>query len=124
MKRVLSMRLFTIIHVNAFAADSVGRETYQLACSHCHSPTLAKGIGAPAAFDKKAWKERFKQASLAVKNHPQRYKTPMSYLLTSVIKGKNLMHHGGLCKESASAPEKHCSTEAFVQAIQYMSGQS
>jgi len=120
MKRILGLILFSTIHVGA-SADNLGRVTYQTACSTCHAPNLAKSIGAPAAFDKKAWKVRFKKAKMEAKKDPQRYKTPADYLLNSVIKGKNLMHHGGLCHESKIA-EKYCSNEAFIQAIQYMSG--
>ena len=110
-----------MVTVGTFAAND-GIITYQMACSNCHSPTMAKGMGAPAAFDKKAWDVRFKQAKIAVKNHPEQYKTPLDYLLTSVIKGKNLMHHGGMCHES-NLHKRNCTKEAYIQAIQYMSGQ-
>lgn len=120
MKRILPVILFFLISTTTFATNP-GIVTYQMACSNCHSPTLAKRIGAPAAFDKKAWDIRFKQAKIAVKNHPERYKTQLDYLLSSVIRGKNLMHHGGLCRES-NLHKKNCTHEAYIQAIQYMSG--
>lgn len=120
MKRILAATFFSIIHVGSFA-ENLGKVTYQMACRNCHSPVLAKGIGAPAAFDKMAWNKRFKKAKAEAKNNPLRYKTDVDYLLNSVINGKNLMHHGGLCHES-TVPEKNCSNAAFIQAIQYMSG--
>lgn len=101
-------------------ADDLGKTTYQIACKNCHAPLLAPAIKAPAAFDKKAWSERFKNASVEAKNNPSQFKTSMDYLLYSVKIGKGLMHHGGLCNE-ADAPNKNCSDEALIQAIQYMS---
>ena len=120
MKRMLTVVLFFMLAVGA-SAQNLGKATYKMACSHCHAPTLAKGMGAPAAFDKKAWAERFKNAKMEVKKNPHRYKTSLDYLLSSVIHGKNLMHHGGLCHESTD-PDKNCSNTAYIQAIQYMSG--
>lgn len=121
MKRILPVVLLSMVSISSHAEKNQGMLTYQMACSRCHSPSLAKGMGAPAAFDKKAWKSRFKKAETEVKNNPQRYKTPTDYLLTSVIKGKNLMHHGGLCRESTTN-DKYCSKTAYIEAIQYMSG--
>ena len=121
MKRILPVILFSIINASAQAED-LGKATYQIACSNCHAPALAKGMGAPAAFDKKAWKARFKTATIEAKDNPQRYKTPLDYLLNSVINGKNLMHHGGLCHES-TVHSKNCSRTAYIQAIRYMSGE-
>ena len=101
-------------------AHSLGQTTYQNACKTCHSPTMAKGMHAPAAFDKKAWNIRFKQAKYAAKENPTRFPPAMSYLLSHVKMGKGLMHHGGLCHES-DAPNKDCSDEALMAAILYMS---
>lgn len=120
MNRMLTIILFSILSTHALA-DNLGKITYQHACSNCHSPRLANGMRAPAAFDKQAWNARFKKAKIESRNNPQRYKSPLDYLLSSVIKGKNLMHHGGLCHES-SVLEKNCSNEAYIQAIEYMSG--
>lgn len=105
----------TIVHAN-----NPGKTTYEIACQNCHAPQLAAGLKAPAAFDKKAWDARFKKADLEAKNNPVQYKSAMAYLLNSVIIGKGLMHHGGLCKE-ADIPNKNCSDEALIQAIHYMS---
>ena len=101
-------------------ADSLGKTTYQIACQNCHAPQLATAIKAPAAFNKKEWAARFKNANLEVKNNPKEFKTPMDYLLYSVKIGKGLMQHGGLCHE-AEIPNKNCSDEALIQAIHYMS---
>jgi cytochrome c5 len=101
-------------------ADNLGKTTYETACQNCHAPNLAVGLKAPAAFDKKAWDARFKNADLEAKKQPARYKNAMAYLLHSVTIGKGLMHHGGLCKE-ADIPNKDCSDEALTKAINYMS---
>lgn len=101
-------------------ADDLGKTTYQIACQNCHAPQLATAIKAPAAFNKKEWAARFKNAKLEVKNNPKEFKAPIDYLLYSVKIGKGLMHHGGLCHE-ADQPNKNCSDEALIQAIQYMS---
>lgn len=118
--RFLMIMVFSIINVGA-SADGLGKATYEMACSHCHAPKLAKRMGSPAAFNKKAWSERFKKAKVESKKNPERYKTSMDYLLNSVINGKNLMHHGGLCHESTSI-QKNCTRKAFIDAIHYMSG--
>lgn len=122
MKWMLTGILFFSFNVGALA-DNLGKKTYQLACSNCHAPQLAKRIGAPAAFDKKDWNKRFKTAEIEAKKNPQLYQTSLDYLLNSVIKGKNLMHHGGLCHEAPES-DKNCSKEAYIQAIHYMSGRS
>ncbi len=101
-------------------ADDLGKSTYEVSCKSCHAPQFAVGIKAPAAFDKKAWDIRFKNAELEAKNNPTEYKTAMDYLLYKIKLGKGLMPHSGLCKE-ADVPKKNCSDEAFIQAIQYMS---
>ena len=119
MKNLLLTILLSAVHT-VVLADNLGKTTYEIACQNCHAPKLAKGIKAPAAFDKKAWDERFKQAKIKVKNNPQRFKTPIDYLLYSVTIGKGLMAHGGLCKE-ADVPHKNCSDDALIQAIHYMS---
>lgn len=119
MKRLLLTILLSAVHT-AIWADNLGKKTYEIACQNCHAPQLAKAIKAPAAFDKKAWDGRFKQARIEVKNNPQQFKTPINYLLYSVTIGKGLMAHGGLCKE-ADIPHKNCSDDALIQAIHYMS---
>ena len=120
MKRILVVILLSIINVNVFAVNDLGQVTYQIACSNCHAVNYSKAIGSPAVHDKKAWKQRFKNAQREAKNNPQKYKTSLDYLLHSVTHGKKLMHHGGLCHES-NVPKKNCSNEAFVAPIQYMS---
>jgi cytochrome c5 len=119
-KRILIVILFSIIQGNAFAVDDLGKVTYQIACSNCHALNYSKAMGSPAVHDKKAWKQRFKNAQQEVKRNPHKYKTSLDYLLHSVINGKKLMHHGGLCHES-NVPKRNCSDAAFVAAIQYMS---
>lgn len=101
-------------------ASNLGETTYKIACSNCHSPKLAKAMHAPAAFDKKAWKKRFKIAKMEVKANPNRYKSPIDYLLYKVKTGKGLMQHGGLCNE-ANIKNKNCTDDALTQAIYYMS---
>jgi len=101
-------------------ADDLGETTYKIACSNCHSPKLASSIGAPAAFNKKDWRERFKNAKLACKNESKKYRNELDYLLQHVKQGKGLMHHGGLCNE-AQVKNKNCSDEALTAAINYMS---
>ncbi|KTC86827.1 putative Cytochrome c, class I precursor [Legionella brunensis] len=76
---------------------------------------------APAAFNKKAWAERFKKAAIESKNNPTQFKTAMDYLLYKASIGKGLMPHGGLCKE-ADVPHKNCSDKAITEAIYYMAG--
>lgn len=108
--------------VNTIAlANNLGKTTYQIACQNCHAPQLALAIKAPAAFNKKEWAARFKNANMEVKQNPKQFKTSIDYLLYSVKIGKGLMHHGGLCNE-ADIPNKNCSDEALIQAIHYMSG--
>ena len=102
-------------------ADDLGAKTYNMACSNCHSPKLASSIGAPPAFVNKEWRKRYKEAKLACKEHPEKYKSATDYFLQQVKKGKGLMHHGGLCNESQHK-EKDCSDEALIAAIKYMSG--
>jgi cytochrome c5 len=101
-------------------AQSLGKTTYKISCSNCHSPKLAKSIGAPEAFNKKYWRARFKNARLCSKKQPDKYKSELDYLLQHVKQGKGLMYHGGLCNE-AQVKNKDCSDEALIAAIQYMS---
>ncbi|MCW8386259.1 c-type cytochrome [Fluoribacter dumoffii] len=116
--RNLLIFIFCTIHTAVFAND-LGKDTYQTSCKSCHAPQLAIGMKAPAAFDKKAWDARFKNAEMEAQKNPADYKTAMDYLLYSIKLGKGLMPHGGLCKE-ANVPQKNCSDEAFVEAIHYM----
>ncbi|AWN74991.1 c-type cytochrome [Legionella anisa] len=118
MKNLLAILLCAIC--TSVLADDLGKNTYEITCQNCHAPQFAIGMKAPAAFDKKAWNTRFKNAELEVKKNPTEYKTAMDYLLYSMKRGKGLMPHGGLCKE-ADVPKKNCSDAAFVQAINYMS---
>ncbi|KTC80314.1 c-type cytochrome [Legionella cherrii] len=118
MKKLWIILLYAI-HTASFAED-LGKTTYQISCQNCHAAQFAVGMKAPAAFDKKAWSVRFKNAELEAKQNPTEYKTAMDYLLYSMKRGKGLMPHSGLCKE-VDAPQKNCSDEAFIQAIQYMS---
>ncbi|KTD74164.1 c-type cytochrome [Legionella tucsonensis] len=118
MKKLLAILLCVLC--TSVLADDLGKNTYAITCQSCHAPQFAIGMKAPAAFDKKAWNTRFKNAELEVKKNPTEYKTAMDYLLYSMKRGKGLMPHGGLCKE-ADVPKKNCSDEAFIQAIHYMS---
>lgn len=122
MKNLLFIILFGLANTDALA-DNLGKTTYEIACQNCHAPQVATAINAPAAFDKKAWNERFQKAKLEVKNNPAQFKTPIDYLLYNVTIGKRLMYHGGLCKE-ADIPNKNCSDKALIQAIYYMSNMS
>lgn len=119
MKNLLSIALFAFFSLSAIA-DDLGKKTYDMACQSCHAPKLSKSIKAPAAFDKKVWDLRFKQAKKAVKENSSKFKTPTDYLLAHVKMGKGLMHHGGLCNE-AEVANKDCSDQAFIDAIHYMS---
>lgn len=119
MKKELIGLLVSLASATALAHD-LGQTTYDIACKNCHAPNLAPAIKAPAAFDKKAWKTRFDHASLEAKTNPSQFKTPMDFLVYNVKMGKGLMHHGGLCNE-ASEPNKNCSDEALIKAIEYMS---
>ncbi|APF03344.1 TPA: c-type cytochrome [Legionella pneumophila] len=119
MKRNALIIMLIYLTSNLAFADNLGKYTYEIACKSCHAPDLAKAIKAPPAFDKKAWKLRFKQAKIEAKNNPSQFETPMDYLLYNVKIGKGLMHHGGLCKE-ADVPNTDCSDEALIAAINYM----
>lgn len=118
MKRLLTAILLSALHT-VVVANNLGKTTYEIACQNCHAPQLAGGLKAPAAFDKKAWNARFKNASHMAEKNPAQFNNAMAYLLHSVTIGKGLMHHGGLCNE-ADVPDKNCSDEAFIQAINYM----
>lgn len=61
--RNLLIFIFCTIHTAVFAND-LGKDTYQTSCKSCHAPQLAIGMKAPAAFDKKAWDARFKNAEM------------------------------------------------------------
>ncbi len=101
-------------------ANNLGETTYKIACGNCHSPKLASSIGAPPAFNKKEWRRRYKDAKIASKKYPEKYSSPVDYLLQQVKKGKGFMQHGGLCNE-AHVKDKNCSDEALIAAINYMS---
>jgi len=118
MRNITFILLLCGINVSIYASQ-LGKTTYEMACQNCHSPKLAIGMKAPAAFDKAAWDARFANAALEAKNNPTKYKSAMDYLLYSVKIGKGLMHHGGLCHE-ANMPNKDCSDEALMDAIDYM----
>ena len=98
--------------------NNLGQKTYAITCIGCHSPRYAKALGAPAAFDQKAWKIRIDNARKVVEENP-RYRNAFNYLLVQVKTGKNLMPHHGLCLESAN-PNKSCTDEAYISAIKYM----
>ncbi|MFO9415113.1 cytochrome C [Legionella pneumophila serogroup 1] len=119
MKRNALIIMLVYLTSNPVFAKNLGKYTYEIACKNCHAPNLAKGIKAPPAFDKKAWKLRFKQAKIEAKNNPSQFESAMDYLLYNVKVGKGLMHHGGLCKE-ADVPNTDCSDEALIAAINYM----
>lgn len=118
MRKIICIMII-LVSYNLYAKD-LGENTYKIACSNCHSPQLARSIGAPAAFNKKDWRKRFKDAKIAFKKEPDKYKSSMDYLLQHVKQGKGLMHHGGLCNE-ARVKNKNCSDEALTAAINYMS---
>jgi len=106
---------------SSLLANELGKVTYEITCQTCHAPQFAIGMHAPAAFDKKAWAERFKKAAVESKKNPVQFKTAMDYLLYKVAIGKGLMPHGGLCKET-DVPHKNCSEKAIKEAIYYMAG--
>ena len=110
--------MLTLVNSVVWATD-LGKKTYETTCKSCHAPQFAKGIKAPEALDKKAWAQRFEQAEIEAKNNPSQFKTAQDYLLYRVSIGKGLMPHGGLCVE-ANVPNKNCSNEALIQAIDYM----
>ena len=118
--RNLLLTICCLLVTAIVSANDLGKNTYQIACHNCHAPQFATAIKAPPAFDKKAWKARFKQASMEAKKNPAQFKTAMDYLLYRVKIGKGLMVHGGLCNE-ADVPNKNCSDEALAAAIDYMS---
>lgn len=117
MKNILLILLIAL--TPPLRANDLGKETYELTCKTCHAPPFAEGMHAPAAFDTNAWSIRLKNAEIESKNHPDQFKTAMSYLLYRVSIGKGLMPHGGLCKET-DAPNKNCSDKAIEEAILYM----
>lgn len=102
-------------------ASHSGKDIYESTCKTCHAPSVAEGMHAPAAFNKKAWALRFQKAAMESKNNPSQFKTAMDYLLYTANIGKGLMPHGGLCKE-ANLPRVHCSNKAIAEAINYMAG--
>ncbi|CEG58369.1 c-type cytochrome [Legionella fallonii] len=112
--------LFFAINGPLLASD-LGKEAYEITCKTCHSPQFATGMHAPAAFNKKAWAIRFKNAEIEAEKNPTEFKTAMDYLLYKASIGKGLMPHGGLCKE-ADVPRKDCSDKAIADAIYYMAG--
>lgn len=123
MKNTLILAL-TFIAINAWAKtdDKQGQLLYKYACSTCHAPKKAKGLGAPAAFDKAAWETRIAKATKAVKE-THRFKTVDDYFLYHIQLGKGLMHHGGLCKESQlKHKELACDEAGYLSAIKYMRG--
>ncbi len=121
MKNIVFIALVLLTHF--LHAHDLGKQTYEIACKTCHAPEFAKGMQAPTAFDKHAWKPRFKQAAIEAKKHPEQFQTPLDYMLYKVGKGKGLMPHGGLCKE-ADVPDKNCSSTAIKAAILYMANVS
>lgn len=116
--KVILFILLIVFH-GPLIASNLGKETYEIVCQTCHAPQFAIGMHAPAAFDKKAWAIRFKNAAIESKNNPVEFKTEMDYLLYKASIGKALMPHGGLCKE-ANVPHKNCSDKAIIEAIYYM----
>ncbi len=119
MKKLPAVMLMATISSLVFAG-SPGKSLYKTVCQTCHAPDAAKAIGAPAAFDKKAWDIRFAQAARESTLHPSQFPTPMDYLLKNVIHGKKQMPHSGLCHE-ADVPNKDCSVSALSDAVRYMS---
>jgi cytochrome c5 len=115
------LMLLTLVAASslAFAEAPSGQKIYEAACRNCHAPLVSNGIKAPSAHDQEAWNARFKVADAEVKAHPDRYKDAFDYLIQQVKKGKGLMHHGGLCKESVKNPED-CTPEAYRAAIEFM----
>jgi hypothetical protein len=86
------------------SSENVGHHIYQAACRNCHAPGLSTDIGAPTAFDQKAWKKQLKAARKEAKQDPQKFKDEYSYLAYRVEHGRGLMQHGGLCLESKLSP--------------------
>lgn len=67
MKRNALIIMLVYLTSNPVFAKNLGKYTYEIACKNCHAPNLAQAIKAPPAFDKKAWKLRFKQAKIEAK---------------------------------------------------------
>lgn len=124
MKLLSSLLLTVAILPTAFAkveTNKSGVLLYGAACSNCHAPNKAKAVGAPAAFDVKAWQSRYQHAKHEVKDK-FRFKNIDDYFLYQVTLGKGLMHHGGLCEESREQhPYLTCDEKSYLEAIHYMS---
>lgn len=120
----LKIMLFILLIAfnSALLASDLGKTTYEITCQNCHAPQFAQGMHAPAAFNKQVWALQFKDAAVEAKNNPAQFKTAMDYLLYKASIGKQLMPHGGLCKE-ADVPHKNCSEKAIIEAIYYMAGE-
>lgn len=101
---------------------AMGKRVYLAACQNCHSPEFADSMRAPAAFDTKAWQARLAAAKQATAED-SRFSGTADYLVHQVSRGRGLMHHGGLCKESkVNDPDLVCNDETYIQAINYMAG--
>lgn len=125
MKKVLLLAL-CLVASNGFAmtVKEQGQLLYKYACSTCHAANKAKGLGAPEAFDKKAWANRIANAKKIVES-THRFKTVDDYFLYHIQLGKGLMHHGGLCNESKiKHKEMVCDEASYLAAIAYMTGES
>ena len=125
MLRITLAVLFSVFSSTGFCepANSTppsGESLYNKACIVCHSPKVAKAMGAPAAHDTKAWSIRIKNAKKTAAKNPDFYADKYEYLSYQVRIGKGLMHHGGLCLEMRDVNEE-CSNEAYTAAIKYMS---
>lgn len=103
----------------AITKNDVGQRVYSQACATCHAANVSKGIGAPTAFDAKAWKQRLTDAEKH-SGPGTRYKDAHAYLLHQINIGRGLMPHHGLCLES-KLPKIDCSDSAYLAAIKYMS---
>ena len=119
MRLTLAFFIICAIAPATFASEK-GKLIYSTSCKNCHAPNVSKAINSPAAFDKKAWDKRFKQAKIEVKENPSKYKSPMDYMLAKVKNGKGLMYHGGLCSES-NTQNINFSDDALIEAINFMS---
>lgn len=95
-----------------------GKQLYDAACQRCHAPRFAPAIQAPSAFNKENWQIVMARAKQQAQANPKKYPDAYAYLLQQIKIGKGLMHHGGLCRETAKAVT--CDDKTYKAAIDYM----
>lgn len=112
--------IFILISTSLWAAANPGEAIYNKSCQTCHNNNTASLMQAPAVHDVAAWKQRYALAQAESKKDPKVYKDAMSYLVTTVKKGKGAMVAGGMCMDSSTA-DKKCTDADYVAAIKFMS---